>query len=278
MRIAEIIDLERYPLHQPGSEKHADLVESVRSALQTDGSCTLIDFVLNSAREQMVREAESLVDLAYPGPTEVSPYFFNYKIGSHLQVGCDHPTRRTGRRNLRQVAADLIPPEHLLSKLYRSPLMTGFLGEILGQPVYRNQDKYQSLNISVMDAGGCQQWHFDGGNMVTTLLLQAPEAGGDFEYVPDIRSEQDENFDRVREVLDGDSTEVQTLSLQPGMLSLFRGHYSLHRVTEVVGNKQRLQAILGYTTHAGWVGSLASSILHYGPRVAEIENVSIDAG
>ena len=37
----------------------------------------------------------------------------------------------------------------------------------------RNLDPYQSLNISVMDEGGCQQWHFDGGNMVTTLLLQA---------------------------------------------------------------------------------------------------------
>ena len=277
MQIAEIIDLERYPLHRPGSEEHAALVESVRSALQTDGSCTLTDFVLNTAREQMVREAESLVDVAFPGPTEVSPYFFNYDIGSHLQVGPDHPTRRMGRRNLRQVAADLIPPEHLLSHLYRSPLMTGFLGEVLGQPVYRNQDKYQSLNISVMDTGGCQQWHFDGGNMVTTLLLQAPEAGGQFEYVPNIRSEEDENFDRVRDVLDGDLTEVQTLSLQPGMLSLFRGHYSLHRVTEVAGNIQRLQAILGYTTRAGWEGSLESSILHYGPRVAEIENVSAGA-
>lgn len=274
MRIAEIIDLKRYPLHQPGSEKHAALVESVRSALRTAGSCTLSDFVLDTALEKMVREAESLVDLSFPGPTAVSPYFFNYKIGAQLRVGRDHPTRRKGRRNLRQVAADLIPPGHLLSRLYRSKLMIDFLSAVLGEPVYRNQDKYQSLNISVMDQGGCQQWHFDGGNMVTTLLVQAPEAGGEFQYVPNIRSDQDENFDRVRDVLDGDASGVQTLSLKAGTLSLFRGHYSLHRVTEVTGDKQRLQAILGYTTHAGWVGSLESSILHYGPRVAEIESVS----
>ena len=225
----------------------------------------------------MVREANSLVNQAFPGPSEVSPYFFNYKIGAHLQVGPNHPTRRLGRRNLRQVAADLIPPEHLLSRLYRSPLMVEFLSAVLREPVYQNQDKYQSLNISVMDTGGCQQWHFDGGNMVTTLLLQAPEAGGKFEYVPNIRSDQNENFDRVRAVLDGDSSEVQTLSLAPGTLSLFRGHYSLHRVTNVEGDKQRLQAILGYTTRAGWVGSLESSILHYGPRVAEVEKVSANA-
>jgi hypothetical protein len=273
MQIAEIIELDRYPLHELGSEDGIALINSVRGALQDSGSCTLEGFVTNPARQHMVRQAESLTDLAYPGPTEVSPYFFNYAIGEHLQVDDAHPTRRKGRRNLRQVAADLIPADHLLRQLYRSSLMTAFLSEVLQVPVYRNQDKYQSLNISVMEEGGCQQWHFDGGNMVTTLLLQAPEQGGNFEYVPNIRSEQDENFDRVREVLDGRSHDVRALNLQPGTLSLFRGHYSLHRVTEVIGAKRRLQAILGYTTRANWVGSLDSSILHYGPRVANIETI-----
>lgn len=272
MQITEIIELDRYPLHEPGSEDGIALINSVRAALQDRGSCTLEGFVTDAARQQMVSQAESLTGLAYPGPTQVSPYFFNYAIGEHLQVDDAHPIRRKGRRNLRQVAADLIPAGHLLSRLYRSPLMTDFLSAVLQVPVYRNQDKYQSLNISVMEEGGCQQWHFDGGNMVTTLLLQAPESGGNFEYVPNIRTEDDENFDRVREVLDGRSHDVRTINLQPGTLSLFRGHYSLHRVTEVGGAKRRLQAILGYTTRPNLVGSLDSSILHYGPRVARLEN------
>jgi hypothetical protein len=272
MQITEIIELDRYPLHEPGSEDGIALINSVRAALQDSGSCTLDGFVTDAARQKMVSQAESLTDLAYPGPTQVSPYFFDYAIGEHLQVDDAHPTRRKGRRNLRQVAADLIPADHLLSRLYRSPLMTDFLSSVLQVPVYRNQDKYQSLNISVMEEGGCQQWHFDGGNMVTTLLLQAPESGGNFEYVPNIRTEDDENFDRVREVLDGRSHDVRTINLQPGTLSLFRGHYSLHRVTEVGGAKRRLQAILGYTTRPNLVGSLDSSILHYGPRVARLEN------
>ncbi len=274
MKIAEIIKLDRYPLHELGSADGAALINTVRDTLQDSGSCTMEGFVTDAALQCMVRQAESLTDLAYHGPTEVSPYFFNYAIGENLKVDDEHPTRRKGRRNLRQVAADLIPVDHLLSQLYRSSLMTDFLSEVLQIPVYRNQDRYQSLNISVMEEGGCQQWHFDGGNMVTTLLLQAPERGGNFEYVPNIRSEQDENFDRVREVLDGHSRDVRTLNLKPGTLSLFRGHYSLHRVTEVSGAKRRLQAILGYTTRPNMVGSLNSSILHYGPRVARIENIT----
>jgi hypothetical protein len=122
-----------------------------------------------------------------------------------------------------------------------------------------------------MHQGGCQQWHFDSGHMVTTLLLQEPEAGGVFEYSPAIRSETDENFDAVQAVLDDRSDRVHSNRLQAGTLSLFRGHYSLHRVTPVEGKRQRIQAILGYTTKPNLLGSKESSILHYGPRVAEIE-------
>ena len=108
--------------------------------------------------------------------------------------------------------------------------------------------------------------------MVTTLLLQEPEAGGVFEYVPAIRSDDDENFAEVEAVLDGRSNRVRQNHLQSGTLSLFRGHYSLHRVTPVNGKRQRLQAILGYSTRPDMYGSLEASILHYGPRVAEIED------
>jgi hypothetical protein len=219
----------------------------------------------------MASQAQSISHLAYPGPTEVSPYFFNYRLGEGEELPSTHPLRRKGKRNLAQVAADLIPPDFLLSQLYHSKLMLDFLAAVSGQTIYRNQDPYQSLNISVMDQGGCQQWHFDGGHMVTTLLLQEPKAGGVFEYAPAIRSETDENFAAVQAVLDGNNERVHSNRLQAGTLSLFRGHYSLHRVTPVTGKRQRIQAILGYTTKPNLFGSKESSILHYGPRVAEIE-------
>ena len=223
----------------------------------------------------MAAQAASLSKKAYSGPTSVSPYFFDYDLGKELRVDDQHPLKRKGKRNLRQVAGDLIPPDHFLSILFYSELMTDFLGQVLGTKVYRNQDKYQCLNISLQDEGGCQQWHFDVGDMVSTLLLQAPESGGVFEYCPRIRSREDENFDEVRKVLDGKSTRVKRLNLQAGTLSLFQGHYSIHRVTEVCGVTRRIQAILGYTTKPDLVGSIKSSILHYGPRIALREKYSV---
>jgi hypothetical protein len=260
-----------YPFDDLSSGAAQGWLGELRGGLEDEGSCLLVDFVTPRALERMASEASSIAHLAFPGPTEVSPYFFDYRLGQGRLLPEDHPLRRKGRRKLAQVAADLIPRDFLLARLYRDPDMLEFLSALVGQPVYRNRDPYQSLNISVMNEGGCQQWHFDSGNLVTTLLLQAPEGGGIFEYAPAIRSDEDENFAAVQAVLDGDRGRVRQNRLRPGTLSLFRGHYSLHRVTEVTGSRQRLQAILGYATKPDLYGSRESSILHYGPRVAEIE-------
>jgi len=269
IQISEVINTGRYPIHEMESTQGKILVDAVREELEKNGCCSLENFIAAETLKIMTEQAHSIINLAYPGPESVSPYFFNYRLGQELDVDEHHPIKRKGKRNLAQVAADLIPSDHLLRFLYESQIMIDFLSQVREIPIYRNQDKYQSLNLSVMEQGGCQQWHFDSGNMVTTLLLQSPDSGGEFEYVPDIRSDLDENFDKVRKVLDGDRRDVKKLKLEPGTLTLFKGHYSLHRVTEVQGSTRRLLAILGYTTEPDLVGSLESSILHYGPRVKE---------
>jgi hypothetical protein len=267
----QLIDLDRYPLNDLDSDAGIQLVADTRVLLESIGSCSLPGFVPASVISNMAAEASSLEHLAYAGPTEVTPYFFNYKLGEGVEVPDDHPLKRKGKRNLAQVATDLIPEQHLLSRLYYSPVLLDFLARVLEQPVYRNQDKYQSLNISMMNAGGCQQWHFDSGPMVTTLLLQEPEAGGVFEYVPELRSDDNENFEQVQRVLDGESRGNKQIEPKAGTLNLFRGHYSMHRVTEVRGSQTRIQAILGFSTVPNLKGNLDSSILHYGPRVAALE-------
>lgn len=271
---AQIINIADYPVDNLSSADAQSWVRQVRASLDQDGCCTLPNFVTAQALEKMAQQAHSIAHLAYPGPTEVSPYFFNYQLGHGEDLPDTHPVKYRGKRNLAQVAADLIPSEFLLSQLFHSDLMLDFLAAVTGQPIYRNQDPYQSLNISIMNQGGCQQWHFDSGTMVTTLLLQEPEAGGIFEYAPAIRSDTDENFDAVQAVLQGNSERIIQNHLQAGTLSLFRGHYSLHRVTPVEGQRQRIQAILGYSTRPGLCGSKESSILHYGPRVSKIEAVT----
>ena len=269
--IRDLIDLETYPLDALKSRQGLELIAEIQASLQADGAASLPNFLRPWALEKMVAEAEHLAPLAFAGPTTVSPYFFNYDIAGN-GVSDDHPTRREGRRNLAQVAYDLIPRDSLLCRLYHSDLLTNLVAKVRNKArLFRLADHYQSLNISVMEQGGCQQWHFDRGQLVTTLLLQSAESGGVFEYAPRIRSDDDEHFDDVAAILDGDRSRVRELPLQPGALNLFQGHYSMHRVTPVVGERRRLQTIFAFADEPETHGNLKSSILHYGPRVSEIE-------
>ena len=56
-----------------------------------------------------------------------------------------------------------------------------------------------------------------------------------FEFVPNIRRPEAENFEHVAHVLDGGRDGVRHLDLVPGDLQLFAGRFSLHRVTQIEG-------------------------------------------
>jgi hypothetical protein len=267
---ALFIDLERYPIDALDSPRGRALIAEIRREMAASCISALPGFLRPAALARMVAEAEALEPLAYVGPTEASPYFFNYGTGGLDALPADHPRRRKTPRRMRQIAYDLIPPRSAIAQLYHWDGLTRFLAAAAGvERLYRSADRYQALNISVMDEGGCQQWHFDTNEVNITLLLQAPEAGGEFEYVPLIRSTENENYDRVRRVLDGERAGIVQLRQQPGMLVLFKGHHSIHRVAPVRGARRRFQSILAHNTRPGVVGSLESSILHYGPRVRE---------
>lgn len=126
-------------------------------------------------------------------------------------------------------------------------------------------DPCQSVNISVIDEGGQQPWHFDSGRFTVTLLLQAPHRGGDFEYVPRLRDVGNENYEGVAEVLAGARDQVQVAELAPGSLFVFLGEHSMHRVTPVIGTKRRLIALYLYDPAPGRWSVRSSNIRSYGP-------------
>ena len=94
----------------------------------------------------------------------------------------------------------------------------------------------------------CIRDSFDGADAVVTLMLQPPLGGGQFEYVPMLRSADNENLEGVRRLLQGDRSGIRSMSGTAGTLALFRGHYSPHRVTTVTGPRPRIIAVLSYAS------------------------------
>ena len=75
-----------------------------------------------------------------------------------------------------------------------------------------------------------------------------------FEFAPDIRTGTSENYEEVQKVLDGDRAKVETLRLRPGDLQLFRGGYTLHRVSAPV-NEGRQSLLFSYVTDPSRIAS-----------------------
>ena len=93
-------------------------------------------------------------------------------------------------------------------------------------------------------------WHFDRSEFTTTLLLQAPEAGGAFEYAKDLRSDSDPHYDGVADLLTG-KTHTTQMEVDAGTLNVFKGRNTAHRVTPVQGNTARMIAVFSYFDRPG---------------------------
>lgn len=131
------------------------------------------------------------------------------------------------------------------------------------ETLYTYDDPYGSANVNVQPEGCEFAWHFDNNDFTVSFGLKQSAAGGIFEYVPDLRSETDENYEGVKRVLDGDRSNVRSLSLVPGDLQLFRGGCTLHRVTSPKGG-DRHSLLVSYATESGAMTSAEKAIRIWG--------------
>jgi hypothetical protein len=107
-------------------------------------------------------------------------------------------------------------------------------------------------------------WHFDRSEFTTTLLLQAPRQGGDFQYRRELRSDRDANYEGVARLLRGDDAEVASLTLGAGDLNVFKGKNTAHRVTPPVGDLARVITVFSYYEAPGRMFSDAENMGFYG--------------
>ena len=56
-------------------------------------------------------------------------------------------------------------------------------------------------------------------------------------------------------MLDSTSDKVVSLALEPGDLQIFKGRYSLHRVSPLKGDRKRYVAIFSYVEEPDMVGA-----------------------
>lgn len=165
------------------------------------------------------------------------------------------------------IAYDQIPASAPIRRLYESDDLTRFIAAVLGKPVlYRSADPLDALEIAIFDDGDELGWHFDNSEFSVTVMYQQPEACGDFDYCPALRTSHDENYPGVQEILRGHPGVIRLLT-SPGTLAVFRGQHALHRVTPVTGPHPRVNSVLTYGEQPGMKLSKLTQELFYGRTV-----------
>jgi hypothetical protein len=260
--IADLVDLDRYPVHEPDSSETRALVESCREELRSDGAVKLDGFLRPDAVELLAAQANEASQLGYPNDERHNCYFDD-EIDESLPD--DNPRRILVRSAQKAVAMDLLPPEFGARRLYDSEEVTRFVADALEKDVlYPSADPLDGCNMTVYEEGDELGWHFDQSEFSVTLMIQRAERGGDFEYAPMVRTPDDQRYDAVRAVLLGERDHVKLLASEPGTLAFFRGRYSLHCVPPVEGSTPRMNSVLTYAVEPGHTLSAMAQRMYYG--------------
>ncbi len=265
--LEDIINVERYPMEGDDESARQRLIEKHRLELQTKLYCTLPNFVAQAALEAMAAEAKQLRKSAYHNNSLRNCYLHQQQDPS-LDAG--HARNLLDRSSTRMVAYDQISETSVLKAFYHHDAVRSLVAQIVNEgSLFDNNDPYQPANYVCYEDGDESSWHFDADNSFTmTLMIQPADDGGQFEMSPHTRTDTDQNYDRVAQVLRGERDDsVVSVGREPGALCIFKGCNSLHRVTPVRGDTLRIMGVFVYEFTPGQVGDARVNQTIYGPRV-----------
>jgi len=258
---AEAVDLDAFPLDATESAGYRALVSRCRDELRDHGMFDLVGFLRPAAISASLSTARPLIEHhSFEHRRTHNIYFLPTVEG----LAPDHPALRMVETASRTVCADQLTGSALLA-IYEWPPLRRFIAEVIQVDVlHPMEDALARVNVMSYRAGEALNWHFDRSEFTTTLLLQRPSAGGAFEFRAGLRTDDDPNYDGVAHLIEGNDPLVERHDIEPGTLTVFAGHNTAHRVTEIAGERDRVVAVFSYFERPGVVFTDAERLGFYG--------------
>ncbi len=253
--LGDIIDLDRYPVDQPGSPEYTAAVDAARQGLRSVGCAVIKDFVKPEALARLGQEIWDRKHTTHFSTQVINPYFHFHHNDEYPDR---HPINTFLERSSGFIPGDSWGDDTVTRYVFEHPELARFLADCLEiSELHPYADPLAGLTSNILDPGQQFTWHFDTNEFAVTVLVEEADEGGLFEYVPNIRTDGDEGFEAIQRVLEGGREGVHTLDLRPGDMQIFRGRYSLHAVSRVAaGSRPRHAAIFAYTEQPNVIGRL----------------------
>ena len=255
-----ILDLGRYPLGALDSEAGRALVARCQDDLKRDGMFNLDGLVRPEAVTQIAQGLSPILDTrAFTHARRHNIYFKPEVEG----LSADHPALTEFETVNHTICADQMA-DTVLIDIYEFALLAAFLAAVMDKPaLHVMADPLARVNVMRYHAGEALNWHFDRSEFTTTLLLQAPAAGGVFQYATDLRTDEDPRYEDVARLVRGD-WPVEEMRLTPGTLNVFKGRNTAHRVSPIEGEVPRMIAVFSYYDRPGVQFSESERLGFYG--------------
>ena len=255
MNPEEIVNLKLHPIHD------GRFTKSCKAQLDRTGVLVIEKFLSSDTVFFLQGEASDVRPLA----------FFCHQNHNVYLLDSDPSLPKGHVRNLEQVSDkgcvthDQIPDNSPLRTLYEWPDFRVFLESVLDVPVFPYADTLSSININYYEKGQQLGWHYDNASFAITLMVQAAEEGGEFEYLEKVRNQEagEQGYTDTEAVIKG-SLNPKKLKMGEGALVLFRGRNSLHRVAPVASERARILVTLNFNTEPGVMLSELARMTFFG--------------
>jgi hypothetical protein len=255
-----LIDLDKYPLDQLDSDRGKALVEDCIERLRLDGMFTLSGFMKRDIIDQMLPTLYPMFEQESFTHAREHNIYFDDDI---KDLESNHPAMTRVKTVNHTLCGDQIPDP--VAEIYFWPALTVFLARVMNKAVlFPMEDPLACVNVMGYYAGEELNWHFDRSEFTTTLLLQAPGEGGQFQYRQGLRSEENPNYEGVAKLLRGQDPNVSTLDLGAGDLNVFKGKNTAHRVTPLSGDLMRIISVFSYFETPGRMFTDEENLGFYG--------------
>lgn len=265
-----LVDLDRYPIDKLDQPDGQALVDQCRADLAATAAATLPGFLRQEALARLTTETQKLIPLSrrfaeaprvtFPEGDEPDGSAFEAEVRTMKHAN-----------SYNQILNYQIPNNSDLRAIYLCPTMTEFVRQVRNlKELYHSQCPHLALTMKAAFEGDTDGWHYDPNDGVVTLLLQAADEGGEFEYAPNIRSRENQNYDRVKRLFESPETEARGILQNPGTFTFFNGRNSMHRVKPVGATTQpRIVAIFSYDQRPDQVfGDYYIKMIHTLPQGA----------
>lgn len=256
MKFEDVINLKSNQITDP------TYIQKCKETLEKNGAIVIDNFITAEALEQIRLEGTAKKNLAFFTNQQHNIYISD----ADPSYPDDHIRNKRVVSSKGCITDDQISKESVLRTLYDSEVFRSFLKVVLNeQALYSYDDECSSINLHYASEGQELGWHFDNSSFATTLMIQKPEAGGEFQYVRDVRDADkgEMNFSDAQKVLAGD-IQPNMLAIEPGALVLFRGRNAIHRVTPTIGDTTRMMVVLAYNNKPGVALSASARKTFYG--------------